>query len=153
MLGTPRGEKFVERAAYFAQKGGEAYGTIAGTVVTGGAGLIRGATGAVITQHHILTDKNKISTAAGGPYTQKFEAILAKAGLKFKDAINKIPVLGHKGPHAEYNKAVYERIMEATGGLKGEAYSKALSAEMKQIGIETQTPGTILNDYATLRHR
>ena len=69
------------------------------------AGLIPGLSEArkvgkgVAPVHHICTNKNCISTARGGPWTPKFEAIFKKAGLDLDDAINKIAVPGHKGPH------------------------------------------------------
>jgi RHS repeat-associated protein len=97
------------------------------------------------TIHHIATDKNSISTAAGGPYTPKFEILFKKAGMTLQDALNKIPVLGHQGPHPEYNAAVYERLQNAVKGLSGDEYKSALQNELAAIGKESATPGTALN--------
>ncbi|NMG68097.1 hypothetical protein GPA19_24495 [Azoarcus indigens] len=52
--------------------------------------------------HHICTNKNCISAATGGPWTPRFEAIFDKAGMKLDDALNKIAVPGHKGPHRRH---------------------------------------------------
>ena len=97
------------------------------------------------TIHHLATDKNLVSTAAGGPYTPKFEALFEKAGMTLQDVLNKVPVLGHKGPHPEYNQLVFDRLTRAVSGLKGDAYKSALQNELKAIGTESQTTGTQLN--------
>jgi RHS repeat-associated protein len=99
--------------------------------------------------HHIGTDKNSISEAAGGPYTPKFEALYEKAGMTLQDVLNKVPVLGHKGPHPEYNQIVFDRLAGAVKGLNGDAYKSALQNELKVIGKESQTAGTHLNTLIT----
>jgi RHS repeat-associated protein len=99
--------------------------------------------------HHIATDKNLISKAAGGPFTPKFEALFEKGGMTLQDALNKVPVLGHKGPHAEYNKIVYQRLSQAVEGLKGNAYKQALQNQLKAIGEESATKGSALNKLIT----
>jgi RHS repeat-associated protein len=95
--------------------------------------------------HHIATNKNSVSTAAGGPYTPLFEAMFKKAGLSLDDTFNKIRVPGHQGPHAEYNRLVYERLVAALRGLKGDAYRVALEKEITAIGVETAKKGTLYN--------
>lgn len=69
--------------------------------------------------------------------------------MSLQDALNKVPVLGHKGPHPEYNAAVYERLQGAVKGLEGNAYKSALQAELKAIGNESSTSGTALNKLIT----
>jgi RHS repeat-associated protein len=101
------------------------------------------------TIHHLATDKNLVSTAAGGPYTPKFEALFEKAGMTLQDVLNKVPVLGHKGPHPEYNKIVYQRLSDAVQGLKGDAYKTALQNELQTIGKESATSGSTLNKLIT----
>jgi RHS repeat-associated protein len=117
--------------------------------VRGAAEEAAGTTAERITIHHVATDKNLISTAAGGPYTQKFEALFEKGGMTLQDALNKVPVLGHRGPHPEYNQLVYDRLSQAVAGLKGDAYKSALQGELKAIGKESQTRGTVLNKLIT----
>jgi len=99
--------------------------------------------------HHLMTDKNRVSPASGGPYTQKFEALAEKRGITLKDAMNKLPLPGHGGPHPKYNRAVYDRLLEATNGLKGEEYNIAFDKELERIRAETFKVGTLLNRLAT----
>jgi hypothetical protein len=99
--------------------------------------------------HHIQTNKNKISTAAGGPYTPKFEALAKRRGITLESSTNKMGLPGHKGPHPKYNKAVWERMEAATKGLKGDKFNKAYDKELALIAKETGTPGMILNVLAT----
>jgi RHS repeat-associated protein len=100
--------------------------------------------------HHICTNKNCISAATGGPWTPRFEAIFEKAGMNLEDALNKIAVPGHRGPHPEaYHQAVFDRLTSATNGKSGGAYRDALQAELRAIGREIQAPGSVLNQLVT----
>ncbi|QNM95561.1 RHS repeat-associated core domain-containing protein [Chitinimonas koreensis] len=100
--------------------------------------------------HHICTNKNCISTIFGGPWTPRFEAIFEKAGMNLDDTLNKIAVLGHKGPHPEaYHQAIFDRLTSATNGLNGHAYREALQLELRALGKEIQTPGSLLNKLVT----
>jgi len=100
-------------------------------------------------EHHLMTNKNTISKAAGGPYTQKFEDLAKLRGITLEDMMNRVYLVGHKGPHPEYNKRVYERLRGVTDGLKGDKFNKAFDAELKKIADETCTPGSELNRLAT----
>jgi hypothetical protein len=100
-------------------------------------------------RHHIATDKNLISKAAGGPYTSKFQELFEKAGMTLQDDSNIIDVLGHEGPHPAYNAIVYDQLTAAVQGLEGDAYRDAIQSELRSIAQETQTPGTLLNKLAT----
>src|SRR5262249_51253110 len=71
-------------------------------------------TGCNIDDHHLMTNKNRISEAAGGPYTQKFEALAKRRGITLKDPANIAELEGHVGPHPEYNAEVYRRMSNAT---------------------------------------
>ncbi len=102
-----------------------------------------------VEQHHIMTNKNNISTAAGGPYTPKFEELAEKRGIDLNDAINKMSLPDHQGPHPEYNAAVYRSLDAATEGLDGNAFNQAFDKAMQQIRAQTATPGTPLNKLAT----
>ena len=96
--------------------------------------------------HHICTNKNCVSLARGGPWTPRFEAIFQKAGMNLDDALNKIAVPGHKGPHPEaYHQAVFRRLESTTSGLNGGAYRHALRTEIQAIRGELLTPGSLLN--------
>jgi RHS repeat-associated protein len=120
------------------------------------AGKVAGLVGKMIVRlakspvHHICTNKNCISIASGGPWTPRFEAMFDKAGMKLDDALNMIPVPGHKGPHPEaYHQAVYDRLARATSGKVGDAYRSALQGELQKIGAEIQKAGTVLNRLVT----
>ncbi|WP_340680468.1 RHS repeat-associated core domain-containing protein [Paraglaciecola sp.] len=100
--------------------------------------------------HHICTNKNCISEASGGPWTPRFEAIFEKAGMNLNDSINKINIPGHKGRHPkEYHQAVFDRLVSSTSGLNGSAYKSALQSELKVIGQEAATKGSMLNNLLT----
>lgn len=100
--------------------------------------------------HHICTNKNCVSPFSGGPWTPRFRQIFDKAGMNLDDALNKIAVPGHKGPHPpEYHQAIFDRLTAATRGLNGDAYRDALRQELGALGREIQTPGTILNHLVT----
>lgn len=102
--------------------------------------------------HHIATNKNEISTARGGPWTQKFQDLFEKAGMSLDDPANKVEVIGHKGPHPrDYHQAVYDRLNKAVKGKDphSEAYKKAFSSELGKLKQECATPGTRLNNMIT----
>lgn len=102
--------------------------------------------------HHICTNKNCVSSATGGPWTPRFEPIFEKAGMTLDDALNKVALPGHKGPHPEaYHQAVFRRLTSATDGLNGKAYSDALQKELGAIRSEIQTPGSLLNKLVTMQ--
>ena len=48
-----------------------------------------------------------------------------------------------------YHHAVFDRLTAATNGLSGEAYRDKLQAELRAIGREIQTPGSVLNKLVT----
>jgi hypothetical protein len=105
---------------------------------------------AIAPLHHVATAKNYASAARGGPWSPRFEALFKKAGMTLEDALNKVRVPGHFGPHPEaYHQAVYDRLLSATSGLSGSAFTKALQAELIAIGTEATTAGTALNKLLT----
>jgi len=96
--------------------------------------------------HHIMTNKNWVSRARGGPWSPRFEEMAREAGMTLDDALNKIRVPGHRGPHSErYHELVYQRLIRATKGKSGDAYREAFRSELEAIGKEIVTPGTPLN--------
>jgi RHS repeat-associated protein len=102
--------------------------------------------------HHICTNKNCISAVTGGPWTPKFKEIFEKAGIKLNDAINKIAIPGHKGPHPqEYHEYVYDQLISATSGLKANSsgYTKAVSDTLGRISVEATTAGSQINKWLT----
>ena len=60
-----------------------------------------GGRGGRVERHHIGTIANKKSSLRGGPWTQRFEELFARAGMRLNDAENIVPIQGHKGPHPE----------------------------------------------------
>jgi hypothetical protein len=97
-------------------------------------------------RHHVMTNKNRISTARGGPWTPRFEDMAMRAGLTLEDAANLVAIPGHRGPHPRaYHEAVFDRLRGATRGLEGDAYSAAFRAELDAIRLEAATAGSALN--------
>lgn len=97
-------------------------------------------------EHHLLTNKNRISTARGGPWTPRFEDMARRAGMTLDDVANRVRIPGHRGPHPEaYQEAVLDRLRTATRGLEGDAYSAAFRAELSAIRTEAATAGSALN--------
>jgi A nuclease family of the HNH/ENDO VII superfamily with conserved AHH len=105
-----------------------------------------------VERHHIGTISNKKSTLRGGPWTQRFEKLFARAGMRLSDAENIVPIRGHKGPHPQqYHDIVYERLDEALGGCSTTAECRtALTYELRVLAEEIATPGTELNRLVTL---
>jgi RHS repeat-associated protein len=100
--------------------------------------------------HHLMTNKNWVSSATGGPWSPIFEKMASRAGMTLDDAANKISVPGHKGPHPmEYHQAVHDRLITATRGLEGDAYSTMFRAQLDQISREVAQAGTYLNRLVT----
>jgi hypothetical protein len=96
--------------------------------------------------HHICTNKNDISTARGGPWSPRFQKIFDKAGYDMDDAINKIGIPGHAGPHPEaYHSEVLGRLESAVKGKSGEAYKKAFEDEMGNLKRDVSDPNHHLN--------
>lgn len=70
--------------------------------------------------------------------------------MNLDDALNKVSVPGHKGPHPEaYHQEIFDRLTSATNGLNGTAYNDALQTELNAIAKELQTPGSVLNSLVT----
>jgi hypothetical protein len=102
--------------------------------------------------HHLMTNKNWISTLRGGPWSPRFEAMAKKAGKTLEDLANQVAVPGHIGPHPEqYHQLVADRVATATRGLSGMAYKVRFDAELAAIKIEAVTPGTPVNRLLTGR--
>ncbi|MDH2431079.1 RHS repeat-associated core domain-containing protein [Pokkaliibacter sp. MBI-7] len=123
-------------------------------ILSAGAGL--GKLGSNVTQkapvHHICTNKNCISAASGGPWTPRFQEIFNKAGIGLDDAINKVAVPGHQGPHPEaYHSYVYKELLSATRGLEANtsAYQNAVTGTLDRIRMEATTVGSQVNRWLT----
>ena len=100
--------------------------------------------------HHICTDKNKISTKNGGPWTPRFQQMFDKAGMKLNDSENIVKVLDHAGPHPEaYHDYVYSFLRGRTADLTGQEYATALRQGLRELGTELRTPGSPLNKLVT----
>ncbi|MDX2202507.1 MAG: AHH domain-containing protein [Hyphomicrobiaceae bacterium] len=100
--------------------------------------------------HHIMTNKNWISSQRGGPWSPKFADMAKEAGMTLDDAANLVKVPGHRGPHpAAYHQVVDDRLATATTGLQGAEYSAAFRAELDPVGKEVAQSGTYLNKLVT----
>ncbi len=101
--------------------------------------------------HHLATNKNFISAARGGPWTPRFRAIFAMAGMTLEDAANKVYLLGHTGPHSEaYHREVFRRLRDAVKDCRTRSACRvALTRELNNIAGEVCTPGSELHALAT----
>ncbi|RUO92457.1 hypothetical protein D7Y11_14720 [Corallococcus sp. AB018] len=91
--------------------------------------------------HHICTNKNLISDAAGGPWTPKCEKVFKKAGMTLEDAANKVRLNGHEGPHPErYHTEVLQRLNRSVSRCRTtETCRASLMEELAKIANELLT--------------
>ena len=102
------------------------------------------------TDHHVMTNKNRVSAVRGGPWTPRFDDMAKKAGMTLDDVANRVRVPGHRGPHPQaYHQEVFQRLKRATEGLSGDAYSRAFREQLAKIRAEAATPGSRLNQLIT----
>ena len=101
------------------------------------------------TVHHILTNKNTTSTAAGGPYTPKFEQMAKKAGRTLDDSANQVAVLGHQGPHGAANRYAYNYMKARLKGKSGPAYTQAYDDALAALRRLSVKKGSRLNRMIT----
>ncbi|QAT87969.1 putative lipoprotein [Corallococcus coralloides] len=104
------------------------------------------ATGPV---HHICTNKNLVSAAAGGPWTPQCEQIFGKAGMTLEDAANKIRLKGHEGPHPElYHRRVVQRLERSVANCRTtETCRTRLMKELARIANELLTQDSELRSF------
>jgi hypothetical protein len=97
--------------------------------------------------HHLATVGNRKSSARGGPWTPRFEALFSQVGMSLNDSANLIHIQGHQGPHSEeYHQTVYDRLFAALRRCKSlDECRRAFTNELKNIADELCTPGTDLN--------
>jgi len=112
----------------------------------------RGGRSSRVENHHIGTVANKKSALRGGPWTQRFEALFAKAGMRLKDRENVVPIQGHKGPHPQrYHEIIYRRLQVALEDCRAITECReSLTRELRALAEEIATPGTELNQLVTL---
>lgn len=85
--------------------------------------------------HHIATDK-----AIKSGFTEKFQQIFERAGKSLQDPANKVFLEGHAGRHSPaYHQYVLDRLQNATRGLSGDAYTRALEGELRVLRGELLT--------------
>lgn len=98
-------------------------------------------------KHHIATDKNRISDANGGPWTQRFEELFAQAGMSLQDPANIVYLMAHQGPHPEaYHQEVYERLALATSTCRGATDCRSkLTAALDSLAAQVCKRGSKLN--------
>jgi hypothetical protein len=101
--------------------------------------------------HHIATDKWWDSTNNDGPWSPRFQEIFDKAGMSLNDPANIVRVKGHKGPHPrEYHERIWRRLTDAERGCSTmQQCREALTAELRRLAVEINTPGTRLNKLVT----
>ncbi|MDY7230501.1 AHH domain-containing protein [Hyalangium rubrum] len=126
---------------------------VAGTAMTMGS-RGSGGTSPCIEKHHIATVCNDKDTSRGGPWTPRFRAIFAKAGMSMEDPANKMPLQGHYGPHPQrYHEVVHEILNSATQTCRGVVDCREkLTLALKALAKEISTPGAELNQLVTRRH-
>ncbi len=99
--------------------------------------------------HHIATNKHSV-------WSDRFRELFKKNGLgRFKngnwrkdvlnDPLNKVAVIGHKGPHTEaMHQKIFNILSEAS-----ENGSEAFKQALKSLGEEAQKSGSWLNKILT----
>lgn len=106
-----------------------------------------------VQEHHLATNKNKVSTVRGGPWTPRFQKFFEGAGLDINTAKeNLVSLVGHAGPHPEaYHQYVFDRLATATKGLKPKtpAFRDAVVQTLEDIADKARTPGTQVNKWLT----
>jgi hypothetical protein len=107
--------------------------------------------GPCVETHHIATICNDKDTKRGGPWTPRFRAIFAKAGMSMEDPANKLPLPGHYGPHPQrYHELVLQELLEATKTCRSVVDCRErLTRALKALVQEVATPGTELNQLVT----
>ncbi len=136
---------------------GEEALVVAGVAASGVSGALRSACTDGTSKppgyqtHHLATVENEISPARGGPWTQRFALVFAKAGMSLEDPANKVTLLGHFGPHPEeYHAEIFSRLLNAVRKCATQQECKGRLAEaLKKIAEEVCTPGTKLNQLIT----
>jgi hypothetical protein len=134
MQGPQSGLRALLTPRRFSLPGGFAWGTAtaAQAVTAEGAlavaGVAAGSGGAVLRSacsdgtskppgyetHHLATVENEKSPLRGGPWTQRFARIFARAGMNLQDKENKVNLFGHFGPHPEeYHQEIFRRLQVA----------------------------------------
>ncbi len=110
-----------------------------------------GGKGPCVETHHIATICNDKDTRRGGPWTPRFRAIFAKAGMTLNDPANKMPLPGHYGPHPErYHQIIYEELDTATLTCRSVVECRErLTRALKVLASDIATPGTELNQLVT----
>ncbi|WP_225413004.1 AHH domain-containing protein [Stigmatella hybrida] len=110
-----------------------------------------GSKATCVETHHIATICNDKSTARGGQWTPRFRRIFARAGMTLDDPANRMPLLGHYGPHPErYHQIVHKELADATAACRSVAACRArLKEALKELAKEIATPGTELNRIIT----
>jgi len=97
--------------------------------------------------HHLATVGNRKSSARGGPWTPRFEALFTQVGMSLNDSANLVHIQGHEGPHSEqYHREIFRRLrtvlIECTSL---DECKRAFTNELTKIADELCTPGTELN--------
>ncbi|WP_224361317.1 AHH domain-containing protein [Hyalangium versicolor] len=132
---------------------GEGALVVAGVAASSASGALRSACMEGETKspgyqiHHLATVENEVSSARGGPWTQRFALIFARAGVSLEDPANKVTLLGHFGPHPEeYHAELFRRLRDAVRdcSVQLECRAKFLE-ELKKIADEVCTPGSRLH--------
>ncbi len=110
-----------------------------------------GGKGPCVETHHIATICNDKDTRRGGPWTPRFRAIFARAGMTLDDPANKMPLPGHYGPHPErYHQIVMEELADATATCRSVVECReALTEALRTLAKDIATPGTELNQLVT----
>ncbi|WP_309892683.1 AHH domain-containing protein [Archangium sp.] len=101
--------------------------------------------------HHIATVENTKSPFSGRPWTPKLKEFFDKAGMSMEHPANKIPVLGHRGPHPKaYHQEVFRRLGDAVKRCETSAQCReALIRELELLAEQIQKAGSRLNKLVT----
>ncbi|MCP3169277.1 AHH domain-containing protein [Myxococcus sp. QH3KD-4-1] len=102
-------------------------------------------------EHHIATNKWWDSFNNDGPWSPKFQRLFDRAGMSLNDAVNRVRVPDHKGPHpVEYHREIFRRLQDAMRHCRRiQQCRESLTAELTDLAREISTSGTKLNKLVT----
>jgi hypothetical protein len=96
--------------------------------------------------HHICTDKCKVAD-----WTRIFDKIFQKAGMSLSDPLNKVYLVGHKGPHSDaYHAYVLRQIVSRVGDSTGVEYKLRLRGALAWLQSEAVRPNSAMRSLLDL---
>lgn len=104
-------------------------------------------------KHHICTNKNRNSKApnGAGPFTDKFNDLFRGTGINPYADEWIIQVPGHRGPHPDYNKLVYDRLKSVEDDLATVLESKGTGARRTSAEFKRLLAPALVDELTNIR--